>query len=491
MIFKDIWSIIPETLLDIFNKSISQGISPDCWKIGTIIPIPKVSNPQQVSDLRPIALLPLPGKILERLTHNKLYPYLEDHHVLSNCQNGFRKQHGTMDTIFKFISHITDSYNRKENTLAIFIDFKKAFDTLNFDILLGKLSKLNLLNNLDIWFKNYLTNRKQLTHMNNVTSNVSAITHGVPQGSILGPLLFNLYINDLHTVVLNKLLLYANDSVIYASSASLPQLFQNLQSDFSNVDLWCRYHKLTMNIKKTKVMCFSSHPVKDYDNNCIQIGNETIEIVPVYKYLGIQLDCKLTFNCQYNETYKLASYKLSLLRRVRSYITEFTALTIVKSMLLPYLDMGNLYFSTITMRDMDKLDIVLNSALRFVYNIRIPREIHNVDLYDRANLFSLAFGRKYFMLNMIHRLIYTDEIALYQPLRQTRRTQAPLVKTYIASNQTIAKSGVYVARDLWNSLSPDTRLIISHDTFENLIKKNLGLEYTVYEMSKLTAGLFV
>ena len=250
--------------------------------------------------------------------------------------------------------------------------------------------------------------------MNGVTCNVSSISHGVPQGSILGPMLFNLYINDLSTVISNKILLYADDSVIYASANDLPDLFETLQEDLSRVYTWCKYHRLTMNINKTKSMCFLSQLIQDFEHLQFQVENQTIEPVPVYKYLGIQLDCKLTFNCQYNETYKLASYKLSLLRRVRCYITEVTALTIVKSMLLPYLDMGNLYFSLLSQKDLGKLDVILNSALRSVYQIKIPRNAHNLDIYNRANLFSLTFRRKYFMLNLIHRLVQTEEIDLYK-----------------------------------------------------------------------------
>ena len=181
-------------------------------------------------------------------------------------------------------------------------------------------------------------------------------------------------------------------------------------------------------------MCFSSNPVHGLQNLYIQLGNDKIETVPVYKYLGIQLDCKLPFHCQYNETYKLASYKLLLLRRVCSYITEFTALTIVKSMFLPYLDMGNLYFSALSQKELGKLDTILNSALRTVYNICVPWETHNVDIYNRANLFSLTYRPKYFMLNLIHRLIYTGDIELHERVRVTQRNQAPILKTCIASN---------------------------------------------------------
>ena len=130
-ILKDIWQLLPDLLLSILNKAISNGIFPKAWKHCTVIPIPKIPNPRQVGDLRPITLLPLPGKIMERLIHNKLYPYLEENDILTPEQNGFRKQHGTPDTIFKLISHIIDNLNKKKVTIAVFIDFKKAFDTLN------------------------------------------------------------------------------------------------------------------------------------------------------------------------------------------------------------------------------------------------------------------------------------------------------------------------------------------------------------------------
>ena len=146
-----------------------------------------------VGDLRPITLLPLPGKIMERLVHNQLYPYLEHHDILVKNQNGFRKQHGTADTIFKLLSHIIDNFNKNNVTIAIFIDFKKAFDTLNHKILLQKLAKFNTSQNLTNWFKSYLTNRSQVTFANGVTSPFASLSHGVPQGSILGPMLFNLY----------------------------------------------------------------------------------------------------------------------------------------------------------------------------------------------------------------------------------------------------------------------------------------------------------
>ena len=255
-ILKDIWQIYPDLLLNILNKAILVGTFPDAWKHGTVIPIPKIPNPQLVGDLRPITQLPLPGKIMERLIHNKLYPYLEENDILTPKQNGFRKQHGTPDTIFKLISHIIDNLNNKKVTIAVFIDFKKAFDTLDHSILLQKLSQLNLSPNLLKWFKSYLSGRSQVTYMNSSTSPVATLTHSVPQGSILGPLLFNMYINDLPNIVQSNMILYADDSVVFASGNSALEAGQLVQSDLTGVGIWCKYHKLSIYASKTKAMTF-------------------------------------------------------------------------------------------------------------------------------------------------------------------------------------------------------------------------------------------
>ena len=373
--------------------------------------------------------------------------------------------------------------------IAIFIDFKKAFDTLNHQILLQKIGKLNISNNLQKWFKAYLTNRSQVTFMNGITSPIAMLTHGVPQGSILGPMLFNLYINDLPRVVDSNMILYADDSVIFASS-TFAQASQIVNADLLRVHNWCKYHKLSMNASKTKSMYFSVKPPDNMNDIKIQLMDNVIEYVNQYKYLGIQLDSKLSFNNQFNETYKLASYKLLMLKRVRPVITEFTALTIVKSMLLPYLDMGNLFFSSQTQKDQSKLDVIMNTSLRLVYGVKVAREVHTLNLYIKSNMFSLTYRRKYFMLNMIHRLITTNQIDLHIPVRETRQNRSPLIDLYVPINDTIAKSPVYVARETWNTQQPDTHGIVDHELFKKTIKQRMNDEYIASEIARLTAGIF-
>ena len=184
---------------------------------------------------------------------------------------------------------------------------------------------------------------------------------------------------------------------------------------------------LSINAKKTKAMLFGVREADYINAPNIEILNNQIEIVNSYKYLGIHLDSKMSFHYQFREMYRLASYKLLLLKRVRPVITSFTALTIVKSMLLPYLDMGNLFLSSQTLGDLGKLNVILNTALNTVYNIYVPREVHMLDIYTRANICPLKYRRKYFMLNLVHRLFITGQIEQIVAQRETRHNLAPVL----------------------------------------------------------------
>ena len=177
-------------IIHIFKESLNTGIFPYKWKIATVVPIFKNGNKSDVSNYRPISLLPVPGKIFEDILHKHISYLFENINYLSSKQNGFRKGHSTLDGIVNFTSDIFESINKGEYTLAAFIDLKKAFDTVNHNILLEKLNYAGIKNNLLNLMKSYLSNRSQRTICNGIISDVKDITCGVPQGSILGPLFF-------------------------------------------------------------------------------------------------------------------------------------------------------------------------------------------------------------------------------------------------------------------------------------------------------------
>ena len=183
---KDAFDVLIDQLLYIMNQSILSSTFPDAWKLATVIPLPKVNNPSGVSDYRPISLLPLPGKLLEKLLHGQLIKYLEDNKLLNKKQNGFRKDHNTNDTVFKLVYGLTNQINVKNPTSAVFVDFAKAFDTIDHIKMLNKLKLFTVHSTLIKWMKSYLISRKQRVMVNNKYSDCETVEYGVPQGSILG-----------------------------------------------------------------------------------------------------------------------------------------------------------------------------------------------------------------------------------------------------------------------------------------------------------------
>ena len=329
-VLKDAFLVILPQLVFMYNMSFTTGIFPDVWKIANVIPLKKGGDPTDVNNLRPVSLLPLPGKLAERIMHTHIATFIEERELLNQNQGGFRKNKSTISTTAKFTDDLLVGINENQYTVATFIDLKKAFDTINHSILIKKLPNFGLNNNIIRWVKNYLTNRKQKCTVNGKMSSELDITYGVPQGSILGPLLFLLFINDLDQELLHsRVLLYADDTVLYASHSQ--EVFAHLwvANDLRTLTKWCRNNQLTVNINKTKVMLFGSrNMLKRGTRKDIFINETKLQYVNHFNYLGIKLDSSLTFELHASECLRMVAHKLYLLGRVRKYITTEQAITI-------------------------------------------------------------------------------------------------------------------------------------------------------------------
>lgn len=305
---------------------------------------------------------------MEKIIHSRIYNYLEDHNYFTPAQGGFRPGMGTTETIATMLSYIYENFNNNFITAAIYFDLSKAFDSINHEILLIKLEAAGISGNCLKLMKNYLSNRQQICKINNNLSKPQIINYGVPQGSNLGPLLFIIFINDITNFVTNvKISPYADDTAFYLSGPNKNVISNELTSAASKFSHWCKLNKLTLNPNKTKSIIYTPSRNKAYNHiPIINLDNMAIDRVEEFKYLGVILDKQLNFENHIRMVKLKSLCRMQTLRKVRWSLTEKDALTLYKSSILPYMDIGDLFYSSANLENLNGLQVVQNKALRII-----------------------------------------------------------------------------------------------------------------------------
>ena len=249
--------ILAPILAHLVNCSIEKGVCPSNSKLARVIPIYKEKGSRHLyENYRPISLLSSFSKIIERLIYDKILTFLVRYEILFDSQYGFRKGHNTTHATLDFIKTIEDALENNEIAIGVFCDLSKAFDTINHEILLDKLNHYGIRGIANDWFRSYLTGREQYVDWNNNTSAKLPISTGVPQGSILGPLLFLIYINDLPAATTLKSVLYADDSNLIIKGNDIPSVCSQLNRELGNICDYFKANKLKLNTGKTKLVYF-------------------------------------------------------------------------------------------------------------------------------------------------------------------------------------------------------------------------------------------
>ena len=280
--------LISEPIAHIFNRTILSGIIPKVWKVAHVVPLHKGGDKTDVNNYTPISKLSCLSKILESLICEQLKEFLSTHSLLSPSQSGFRANHSTVSAASLVLNDIVSAVDNKKQCAALFIDLSKAFDTVNHSLLLRRLQNIGCDSNSLKWFHNYLSDRQQYVRAGKAQSAPLPITNGVPQGSILGPVFFTIYINDIAKEITNcNIHLYADDTILYCWADSMDLAFNNLQLAFNVLQNALFNLKLVLNSDKTKCMAFTRAKSTDFTNlNICTLNGAFLERVQHYKYLG-------------------------------------------------------------------------------------------------------------------------------------------------------------------------------------------------------------
>ena len=287
---------IAKPLAQIVNLSFYVGMFPSKLKVGKVSPLHKKGSCDNPSNYRPISILSVFSKIFEKLMHQRLYKFLEAFEILYPLQFGFREKHSTSHALLSLTESIKQSIDSGKVGCGIFLDLQKAFDTVNHKILLDKLEHYGIRGNALKWFQSYLSGRTQYVTVNGHVSDPLPITCGVPQGSVLGPLLFLIYVNDLPNVSkVMQFYLFADDTSIYFDSDNLFNLQKIVNRELKKVRKWLEANRLALNIDKTNYVIFHSPNNKVDSFVRIKLGSKPISRVDSIKYLGVLIDSTLSW----------------------------------------------------------------------------------------------------------------------------------------------------------------------------------------------------
>ena len=365
-LLKVVADIIVVPLSIIINLSFKNGVFPELWKVAKVIPLHKGGSTDELNNFRPISLLSIFDKIIEKLMHTRLYAFLDDHQILCKNQFGFKKKSNCAHSLIEITERIKQSIDEGKFGCGIFIDLKKAFDTVNHDILLLKLEHYGIRGASLGWFRSYLSNRKQYVFYNGVSSDVLTVTCGVPQGSVLGPLLFLLYINDL-PYISDKLqfFLFADDTNIYYDSPDLKTLEKTVNNELKKLCLWLNVNRLALNVAKTNFVIFRANKKLDH-NVTLLMNKKAIEQKDHVKYLGVLVDEKLKWNFHIPHVAKKIGRGIGILVRLRQYLNHDMLRNIYSCLIYSHLCYGIQVWGSAGNTDLNRLVVLQKKAIRIL-----------------------------------------------------------------------------------------------------------------------------
>ena len=465
------------------NKSIESGNVPESQKLAKVIPIYKSKDTQQFGNYRPISLLPVLSKILEKAIYKRLYNFLTQENILFTSQYGFRQGHSTIQATTELLYNILHGFEENKYSLALFLDLSKAFDTIDHSVMLEKLEYYGIRGLPLQWFQSYLSNRKQFVTYNGIKSNILPITCGVPQGSVLGPLLFLIYMNDLpNTLQFCKALLFADDTTIHYTHENIDTLYQIVNNDLSQASDWFRANKLSINASKTYYLLFHSRYMEVPENNhSIFLAESEIQRADFIKFLGLFIDEKLEWNKHASVVSSKIARSLYILNSIKNMVPLTTLKTLYYSLVYTHLNYGIIHWSNTYKYNLDKIISQQMKVVKIIANFKksvtplVFSKCHILQFFDIAHLELVKLIYSFTNSDLPKPLMEMFAVNQAYHSHNTRQSLNPHIESY--KYKIVLSSFIHKAPDLWSKVPLSIRNAKSLTSFSKRMKRHIYSNY--------------
>lgn len=461
---------ITPIICHIVNCSLTTSTFPSIWKLARISPIPKVDLPTSQNDFRPIAVLPALSKILEKVVLNQVLTFIDKTDIYSSSIHGFRRNHSTVTALLSVKDTIVRAMAQGEIAILTLVDFSRAFDTIDFDVLIDRLHVLGFHRTAIRWFLSFVTNRKQFVQIDENQSATLSLNFGVPQGSILGPVLFNLIVSDFQSHLSKDVGIeqYADDTQLIRTCKpeNITDTITKCSEDLSIIRKLSKDRNLVFNCKKTNFLIvgskrFLAKPEVSEINSFI-CESDSINRIYSVKNLGVTFDPNLTWCNHFPKVFSSCYHQIRILKKIYKLCNYRTRKYLAETLILPKIDYCSILFTNVPKYVDNRVNRLLATTASFVFNRYCTKiDVSSIGWLDSAN------RRNFNILLLVHKILYKPlsfiTLDIHSPSVYNLRDNVIKLSTGpIHSFQ-------YIAASLFNKLDPDIRITTVYTNFKNIV----------------------
>ncbi len=492
-------SVLPHlapTIREIINSSLITGVVPEDFKKALVLPLLKKPglDLNELKNYRPVSNLSFISKCLEKVVAERLKSHLHEHNLNEQMQSAYRSNHSTETALLCVHDDVMNAMDNRKITLFVLLDLSSAFDTIDHDILFHRLeSRLGITGTCLEWFKSYLRDRKQSVLISDHRSSESSLKYGVPQGSVLGPLLFTVYILPIGDIIRRHSIsfhLYADDNQLYLSidTSQLTHGMAQVERCIEDIRSWMASNFLKLNDSKTEFLTLGSRQQLEKVNNdiCINIGNDHIGRTHQARNLGVIFNSSMSMENHVKSLSKSCHFHLYNIGKIRYLLDDQTTKLLTQTLVISRLDYCNSLLFNVSSKFLNYLQRIQNTAARIVTRTR--RSEHITPVLMNLHWLPVELRIEYKILLLTHSCVYDssgcsylkDRVSLYSPVRTLRSGDKLLLSPAHVTTSMGERSFSAAAPKLWNSLPLELRSFSKNDTFKSNLKTFLFRKAYLY-----------